>query len=192
MKRKKRQTTDGTDVFVGGLPRWIKVLTFFSIVAAVVGSTTAYVANDRGTKWERNAREVSASLLESQKQLSESIVRVKELELSLSASESDVKSLENRLTTLSDEKAQARNQAAQASLSAAALYDLTRSASSVTALMGQCITYQSRWTQVLSDMLSGYSYDKSAAERFLYQLSETCNSALSSAQKLREIVESIQ
>lgn len=178
--------------FAARTPTWAKVLTPLLIALTALAAVAAYVSYDRGVKWEKTALVATDSLTQSRENLSEALSKVKQLQSSLDASEADVRSLESRLTALSDEKAQARDEAAQATLSAAALYDLTRSASSVTALMSQCISYQDQWSQVLYNVASGATYDRSSVEKLMSEMSSTCDNALSSAEVLRSIVDGIQ
>jgi hypothetical protein len=172
-------------------PLWMKVLLSISVVVVTVLSYTSYLSYSRGTTWEKRASEAIVSLRAAQDKLVEATEEMGKLESDLVSSERDVKSLELRLTDLANEKAQARDEAAQATLSVAALYDLTQAASSVTSLLSQCIAYQDRWAQVLLNSASGTAYEKSSVESFAKEMATICANALTSAQALKDVVDGL-
>ena len=172
-------------------PLWMKVLLALSIAAVAALSYTSYLSYSRGSAWESRSSEALVSLKDAQNKLAEATGELGRLESDLVSSERDVKSLELRLTELADEKAQARDEAAQATLSVAALYDLTQAASSVTSLLSRCIAYQDRWAQVLINVASGTTYDESSVDSFAKDMATTCANALTSAQALKDVVDGL-
>lgn len=161
------------------------------MVVVVVLSCTSYIAYSRGVAWEDRSSEALVSLKAAQNKLVDATEELGRLESDLVSSERDVKSLELRLTELADEKAQARDEAAQATLSVASLYDLTQAASSVTSLLSRCIAYQDRWAQVLISVASGATYDKSSVDSFAKDMATTCANALTSAEILKDVVDGL-
>lgn len=173
------------------IPLWVKLTISVLSLVLLLAVTLAYVSYNRGSLWAKRATDSAAALKEAQYSLEEYVNKVDDLQESLYLSERDVKDLEERLTMLADEKAQAKDEAAQATLSAAALYELTQSASSVTTLMSRCIAYQDRWADVLVNVASGTLYDRASINTFVSEMSSTCESAQDSAEALRSIVEGL-
>lgn len=173
------------------IPLWVKIATVSLAAAFILSMSLAYVSYDRGSSWAERAANSEIALEEARVSLEESAGKIDDLQESLYLSERDVKELEERLTLLADEKAQAKDEAAQATLSAAALYELTRSATSVTTLMSRCIAYQDRWTDVLVNVASGALYDRTSIDAFISEMSSTCESAQASAEALRSIVDGL-